>query len=125
MGFKSQNKQSNNTTYSNNTSFKIGGLIFESVDDYLIFKNLEKNINLTVDLVNNGLININDIYKNINPINVKEDYPEASEELEVLFEKVIELLCYEGTIYDNDCKVARCFLRKINIIRYDDSDDYI
>ena len=111
MGFTSQNKQSNNTTYSNNTSFKIGGLIFESVDDYLIFKNLEKNINITIDLVKNGLININDIYNNITPINVKEEYPEASEELDGLFIYVTELLCYN----DEGTKVAKRFFSKIII----------
>ena len=111
MGFTSQNKQSNNTTYSNNTPFKIGGLIFESVDDYLIFKNLEKNINLTVDLVKTGLININDIYNNINPINVKEEYPEASEELDGLFKKATSFLCCN----DERNKVAECFFSKIII----------
>ena len=114
MGFTSQNKQSNNTTYSNNTPFKIGGLIFESVDDYLIFKNLEKNINITIDLVKNGLININDIYNNITPINVKEEYPEASEELDGLFIDATELLCYN----DEGNKVAKRFFSKIKVIEY-------
>ena len=118
MGFTSQNKQSNNTTYSNitsyNTSYKIGGLIFESVIDYSVFKTLEENINLTVDSVKSGLININDVYNNVMPINVKEEYPEAREELDELFINATELLCYN----DEGTKVAKRFFNKIKVIDY-------
>ena len=118
MGFKSQNKQSNNTTYSNNTFYKIGGLIFESVDDYLTFKNLDKNINETIKSVNDGLIDINNVFDNIKKINVKEVYPEASEELDGLFENATTLLCYDDERFDISYKVARSFFRKIKVIDY-------
>ena len=36
MGFKSKSNQINN--------FKIRGLIFDSEEDYLLFKNIDKNI---------------------------------------------------------------------------------
>ena len=57
MGYKSKSKQINN--------FNIKGLIFDSEEDYLIFKNLDKNINQTVKSVNDGSINITEVFKNI------------------------------------------------------------
>ena len=119
MGFKSINKQLNNTTYSNNTSYKIGGLIFESEDDYLRFNDLEDNINIIIDLVKNKLLNINDVYINIMPITVKEEYPDACEELYGIFIYVAELLRDEN---DVETKVAKRFFSKIKVIEFCDSD---
>ena len=121
MGFKSTNKQ---TSQSNNcNTFKVGGLLFDSEEDYLILKNIDKNINHIVHLVNNGSLDLEDVFKHIKTISVKECYDEASEELDGLFENATGLLCYEGTRFVIEYKVGCCFFDKFNIIKYCDDDD--
>ena len=108
--------------------FKIGGLIFDSKDDYLLFKNIDLNITQTVQLMKDGIIDINEFFNNIKKINVKESYYDAAEEMDGLFENVTQLLCYEGTRFQTDYKVGCCFFDKINIIEYhsdSDSDWYL
>ena len=120
MGFKSINKQ---TSQSNNCNpFKVGGLIFDSQEDYLLFKNIDRNINDTVKSVKDGRIDLTEVFNNVKTINVKECYDEAREELDGLFENATGLLCYEGTRLVNEYKVACCFFDKVNVIRYCDSD---
>ena len=116
MGFKSINKQ---TSQSNNcNSFKIGGLLFDNKEDYLLFKNIDKNIKETVKSVEDGIIDLKDVFNNIKKINVEETYYDAREELDGLFVNATELLCYEGTLYDITYKVGCCFFDKINIKYY-------
>ena len=115
MGYKSKSKLSNN-------NFKIGGLIFDSEEDYIIFKNINKCINQTVKSVNDGIIDLKDVFNNVKKINVKESYCEAREEMDGLFTNATSLLCYEGTRFQNDFKVGCCFFDKINIIEYCDSN---
>ena len=126
MGFKSTNKQ---TTQSNNcNTFKVGGLLFDSKEDYLLFKNIDKNINDTVKSVKDGSIDLTKVFNNVKPINVKECYYDASEEMDGLFGNATDLLCYEGTRLVNEYMVGCCFFDKINVIRYSDSDsdsDYL
>ena len=120
MGFKSINKQ---TSQSNNCNpFKVGGLIFDSQEDYLLFKNIDRNISDTVKLVKDGSINIKEVFNNVKPINVKECYDEAGEEMDGLFGNATDLLCYEGTRLVTEYIVGCCFFDKINVIRYSDSD---
>ena len=120
MGFKSKNKQ---TSQSNNCNpFKVGGLIFDSEEDYLLFKNIDRNINDTLTSVKNGSIDLKEVFNNVKPINVKECYYEAREELDGLFENATGLLCYEGTRLVTEYKVGCCFFDKVNVIRYSDSD---
>ena len=113
MGYKSKSKQINN-------NFKIGGLIFDSEEDYIIFKNIDKNIYQIVKSVNDGIIDLKDVFNNIKKINVKECYYEAREELDGLFKNATELLCYEGTPFNIDHKVGCCFFDKIDILQYCD-----
>ena len=124
MGFKSTNKQ---TSQSNNcNTFKVGGLLFDSKEDYLLFKNIDKNINDTVKSVKDGSIDLKDVFNNVKTISVKECYYEAREELDGLFENATGLLCYEGTTLVTEYKVGCCFFDKINVIEYcdySDSDD--
>ena len=115
MGFKSKNNQSNICK-----GFKVGGLIFDSEEDYKILKNIDININQTVRLVKDGFIDLNNVFNNIKTINVEETYPDAREELDNLFKNATELLIYEDTI---DYKVSCCFFKKFNIIVYPDIDD--
>ena len=120
MGFKSKNKQ---TSQSNNCNpFKVGGLIFDSEEDYLLFKNIDRNINDTLTSVKNGSIDLKEVFNNVKPINVKECYYEAREELDGLFKNAIGLLCFEGTRLVTEYKVGCCFFDKVNVIRYCDSD---
>ena len=115
MGYKSKSKQINN-------NFKIRGLIFDSDEDYNILKNIDNNIDNLVKLVNDGSIDITEVFKNIKKINVKECYYEAREELDGLFINATSLLMYEGTRFQNDFKVGCCFFDKINVKEYCDSD---
>ena len=121
MGFKPINKQ---TSQSNNCNpFNVGGLIFDSQEDYLLFKNIDKNIRETVKSVKDGSIDIKDVFKNIKPINVEERYYGAREEMDGLFINATGLLCYEDTLFVTTYKVGCCFFDKINVISFDDSDD--
>ena len=120
MGFKSTNKQ---TSQSNNSlPFKVGGLIFDSQEDYMMFKNIDRNIKDTITLVKDGSIDLTKVFNNVKPINVKECYYDASEEMDGLFGNATDLLCYEGTRLVTEYIVGCCFFDKINVIRYSDSD---
>ena len=120
MGFKSKKIQ---TTQSNNcNSFKVGGLIFDSEEDYLKFKNIDRNINQTVKSVNDGIIDLKDVFNGVKTINVKESYYDAGKEMDGLFRNATYLLCYVGTRFVTDYNVGFCFFNKINIIKYCESD---
>lgn len=117
MGFKTKINQNNICN-----SFKIGGLIFDSLNDYQLFKDIDRNINQTVNSVNNGNIDLIEFFNKIKNINVKETYCDASEEMDDLFRNATTLLCYENTRYKNDYEVGKCFFDKINILRFNDSN---
>ena len=126
MGFKSKNNQSNICK-----QFIVRGLIFDSEEDYQILKNIDSNIKQTVELVNDGIIDLKDVFNNVKSFNVEESYFDTREELDGLFKNATELLCYEGTRFQNDYKVGCCFFDKINVIKYydtennsDDNDDF-
>ena len=121
MGFKTKSKEKSQTNIYN--QFKVGGLIFDSEDDYLLFKDIDRNISQTVKSVEDGSIDLKDFFNKINRINVKESYYDAREEMYGLFKNATHLLCYEGTRFVTDYKVGCCFFDKINIIEYCDSDD--
>ena len=101
--------------------FKIGGLIFDSKDDYQLFKNIDENITQTVKSLEEGSINLEEVFNKVKNITVKECYYDAREELDDLFENTTKLLCYEGTRFNIDYEVGCCFFRKINIIEYSES----
>ena len=120
MGFKPINKQ---TSQSNNCiPFKVGGLIFDSQEDYLLFKNIDKNIRDTVKSVEDGSICLKDVFNNVKNISVEEMYYDAREEMDGLFKNATNLLCYEGTRFHNDYKIGCCFFDKIKVTKYDDYD---
>ena len=60
MGFRSKSKvTSKATTQTRNINpFKVGGLIFESEDDYQLFKDIDSNISQKVKSVVDGEIDI-------------------------------------------------------------------
>ena len=118
MGFKSKNNQSNICK-----RFRVRGLIFDSEEDYQILKNIDSNINQTVKSVNDGSIDLKDVFNNVKTFNVEESYFNTREELDNLFNNATELLCYEDTRFFNEYKVGCCFFDKINVIKYFDSDN--
>ena len=121
MGFKS--KSIEKSQLNNCNRFKVGGLIFDSEEDYLILKNIDSNINQIVKSVEDGSIDLKDVFNNVKTINVEESYYDAREEMDGLFENATGLLCYEGTRFYNNYKVGCCFFNKIHILKYYDSDD--
>ena len=123
MGFKSKSKETSQSNICN--PFKVGGLIFDSEDDYLLFQNIDINIKQTVNLVKRGVIVLEEFFNKIKIINVKESYCEAGEEMDGIFRNATELLCFEGTRLFDEYKVGCYFFRKINIIEYCYSDDDI
>ena len=120
MGFKSKSKETSQSNIYN--QFKVGGLIFDSEDDYLLFKNIDRNIRQRFKSVKDGSIKLEEVFNDIKKINVKETYYYAREEMDGLFKNATGLLCYEGTRLVTDYKVGCCFFDKINIIEYCDDD---
>ena len=121
MGFKSKNKQTSQSNICKR--FNVRGLIFDSEEDYQILKNIDRNIKQTVKSVNDGSIDLKDVFNNLKTFNVEESYFDSREELDGLFKNATDLLCYEGTRYVNDYKVGCCFFDKINVIKYFDTDN--
>ena len=116
MGFKSKNNQTSQSNICKR--FRVRGLVFDSEEDYQLFKNIDDNIKQTVKSVNDGSIDLKDVFNNVKTINVEESYFDTREELDILFKNATELLCYEGTRFDNEYKVGCCFFfDKINVIK--------
>ena len=114
MGLRKRQQQNNS-----NKSFKINGLIFDSEEDYNNLKNIDNNISSIVHLVKNGIVDINDVFKNIDTIYVEETYPNAYDEVDGLFKNVTSLLVYEDTRFITEYKVACKFFDKIDVIDYE------
>ena len=111
------------TTQSNNCNpFENIGLIFDSEEDYLLFKKIDRNINNIVKSVNDGNIFIEEVFNNVKPITVKESFKRASQNLFSIFDNVRELFCSEYTRNSINFKIVCSFFDKINIIKYFDSD---
>ena len=102
--------------------FHIGGLIFDSEEEFNLFKNIDSNINQTVREIEDERITMEEFFNKIKKINVTETYYDANEELDKLFLNATKLLCYRGTRFITDYKVASCFFDKINVIKFNESD---
>ena len=120
MGFKTKSKETSQSNICN--PFKVGGLIFDSVNDYQLFKDIDRNIKQTVKSVEDGSIDLKEFFNKIKKISVKESYYDAREEMDGMFKNATYLLCFEDTRFVTDYKVGCYFFRKINIIEYCDSD---
>lgn len=106
MGFK--RKQNN--------SFKLGGLIFDSEEDYKSLKRVDDNFFNMVKYSSNDIENI---FNNIKSINVAETYPDAYDEIYGIYPNATSLLIYEE--YPGGCeeyKVSVKFFKKINVKHY-------
>ena len=121
MGFKSKNNQTSQSNICKR--FRVRGLIFDSEEDYQILKNIDSNIKQTVKSVNDGSIDLKDVFNNVKTFNVEESYFDTREELDNLFKNATELLCYEDTRFVNEYKVGCCFFDKINVIEYFDTEN--
>ena len=95
--------------------YQVGGLIFYTEEDYLIFKNIDKNINQIVKSVKDGIIDLYGIF-NIEKIRVIEFKYEAGKELYELFEKATDLLNYQEDSIEY--KVGSRFYDMISLIKY-------
>ena len=117
-----------NTNSVDETKYIVNGLEFDSENDYFRFVYLDKYISDVVCNVKDGKVNLEEFFNQRPRINVRELYPDASEELDTLFENATRLLCFEGTRFNLDYEVGAKFFDKINIIPFsedevDDIDD--
>ena len=110
MGFKNQQ----------NKSFKLGGLIFDSEEDYKSLKRVDNNIFNIVKLVKNSSEDLENIFNNIKPINVTETYPDAYDEIDGIYTNATSLLIYEEIPVSIEFKVACKFFLKINLKIYEE-----
>ena len=123
MGFKSTTNHSHLLNDNSNNNYKKGGLIFDSIEDYLLLLNLDSSLNSHVELIKNNCYNLEEFFNRFEKVNVRESYYNAKEELDNLFKNASKLLQYEGTQFITEYKVGCCFFDKINILEYIDSDD--
>ena len=119
-----------NTNSVDETKFIVNGLEFDSENDYFRFVDLDKHLSDVVVYVKDGKVNLEEFFNQRPRINVRELYPDASEELDTLFENATRLLCFEGTRFNLDYEVGFKFFDKINIIPFsedevDDIDDLV
>ena len=111
--------------------FKVGGLIFDSKDDYQLFKDIDRNIIQTAKLVKDGSIDLKEFFNKIKRINVKESYYDACKEMDDLFKNAKKLFSFKivkcnddyNIVKSNiDYKVGFYFFDKINIVEYSESE---
>ena len=110
MGFKSKNSSLNICK-----GFEVGGLTFDSQDDYIYFKSLDEKINQVVQSVKDGSIDLESYFDNIKSISVKENYPDAREVFDGMFKNATELLIYNDLSFEIENKVGNYFFKKINV----------
>ena len=106
---------------NNSERYRVFGLLFDSEEDFRILLNIDKNIEKTVMSVNDGSIDLKDVFNNVKTINVEETNYNQIKGLNTLFKNATNLLCYEGTKFVNEYKVGCCFFDKINVIKYFDT----
>ena len=100
-------------------SFKLGGLIFDSEEDYKSLKRVDNNIFNIVKLVKNSSEDLENIFNNIKPINVTETYPDAYDEIDGIYTNATSLLIYEEIPGSIEYKVACKFFLRINLKSYE------
>ena len=115
MGIKSKSILLNQ---SDNTPFKVGGLIFYFKKDFKMFKKIDEKIG---ELNNSGNNNdYNYLFSDARIINVTETYPDAREEMDGLFSNATMLLVYENTRFNADYKIGCRFFSMINVIEFEE-----
>ena len=115
MGIKSKRLLFNQSI---NNPFKVGGLIFDCKNDFIMFKNLDEKIG---ELNNSGNDNdYNYLFSDVKIINVTETYPDAREEMDELFGNASILLVNENTRFNADYKIGCRFFSMINVINFEE-----
>lgn len=122
MGIKSKSKATNQTRQANiSTTVQVEGLLFDSEDDFWLFKGIDENLEEIIKSVEEGEIEAKDYFNRFKTINVKETYHGAEVELDKLFKNVTRLLSYDDIEkFEAEFSVCLNFYKKINIIEYGD-----
>ena len=97
--------------------FQVGNLIFESEEEYVIFKHIDDNISIVDECIEDGLISAYAYFNLIRDINVKQTFWGGWQELYELFPNVAELICIaDDEMYDNNLnEIGSRFFHKIHV----------
>ena len=107
MGFKSLSQR-------NDIQYKVDGLIFPSKERYVDLKGIDIGADIILSDLNNEE-KLQTFFDRINPIEVIETYPDASEEMGGLFPNITQLLFLEGhERFELEYKFACMFFSKFN-----------
>ena len=72
MGFKSKSKETSQSNIC--IPFKVGRLLFDSEDDYQLFKDIDRNIFQTVKSVGNGSIDLEEFFNKFKKNQCKRNF---------------------------------------------------
>ena len=98
-------------------SFQLGGLIFDSEENYRKLKLNDFNF---FDIVKKSSDDIENIFKNIETLNVTETYPDAYDEIYGLFPNATSFLPYEGDPSCEEYKISVKFFKNIKVKHFID-----
>ena len=95
--------------------FEVGNLIFESKEEYEIFKHIDDNIRIVDKCIEDGLILADAYFYSIININVKQTFWGGWQELYELFPNAAELIyIVDDEMFDrNDNEIGSRFFNKI------------
>ena len=95
--------------------FEVGNLIFDSKEEYEIFKHIDDNIRIVDKCIQDGLISADAYFNSIININVKQTFWGGRQELYELFPNVAELIyIVDDEMYDrNNNEIGSRFFNKI------------
>ena len=97
--------------------FEVGNLIFESKEEYDIFKHIDDNIRIVDKCIEDGLISADAYFNLIININVKQTFWGGWQELYELFPNAAELIYIDDDddeMFDrNDNEIGSRFFNKI------------
>ena len=97
--------------------FEVGNLIFESEEEYVIFKHIDDNIRIVDECIEDGLISAYAYFSLIRDINVKQTFRGGWQELYELFPNAADLIyIVDDEMFDrNDNEIGSRFFHKIHI----------
>ena len=97
--------------------FEVGNLIFDSKDQYDIFKHIDDNINIIDECIEDGLISAHVYFNLIRDINVRQTFWGGWQELYELFPNAADLIYIaDDEMYDNNLnELGSRFFHKIHV----------
>lgn len=97
--------------------FKVGNLIFESREEYDLFKYIDDNISIVDKCIEDGLISPVSYFYSIINISVRQTFWGGEQELYELFPNAADFIyIVEDEMYDrNDNEIGSRFFNKIHI----------